>query len=496
MVNGAGSEYLSRCVLVVLLTWIFARGRSYSLPHRLTFAFITPFNIAWIQEALNAHIVGRNLRWIEVFQQASHLRGLLDDPEYEDSHSKSWTIRFNWLMNAAIIYVGATSQPITRNCLQPRPLPVAAMSRWFSEYFGIPFTIQDLEYHITRWVIMLSSAAGEVQDRLDPSAPRVEGNMARYLGVPLSPLAPYIAQQLCGPFRVFHEEVVQWYPPRVWENRLTPMSPFDTSTDLDFHSGVDTTDHYLPSGLCVRQFIPRHERRDLPVIMWFAGGGWMLGDISGDNNVLSQIAARCGCRVFTGAYRRQEFPIPHDDAMVMADWVKNRVGRKEVVIAGVSSGGNLAAATALAWSAAQRPPAGLLLVAPSLDNTSECEERWRPNWDAPWLTPATMRFFQDRCFRSPGDRSRENWRASPIYADQRTIESTRAFPTKVVAMAGDILRRESEDFVARLEAASCQATLSIFPHGHTGLLMQGLVGTALLDEMIDWIRLRTSKHTN
>ncbi|OAG41330.1 hypothetical protein AYO21_04493 [Fonsecaea monophora] len=464
----AQSEDLSRYILAVLLTWIFAEDNAFDLSCRPAFGVITPWNITQTQMFINAHFAGRNLRWVEVWQQAYHLGKLLEDAGYENSDSKLWTIHFNWLMNAAIIYLCAVSRTVTRDFHRPRALPVGVMTQFIGRLFNIPFTIQDLEYHITHWVTVLSGCAGKVQANPNASAAKLEWTLAKYLTVPLSPLMPNISRQLCGPYRRFHEEVVQWYPPRVWRNRLTPMSPYQTSsTDIVFNVDAYTSDHDLPCGLRVRQFVPRrNERRDLPVLVWFAGGGWMLGDISGDNNVLSQIA--------------------------VADWVRNRVGRRNIIIAGVSSGGNLAAATALTWSAQGRPPAGLLLIAPSLDNTWDCEERWRGNWDAPWLTPATMQFFQNRCFQGPRDRSRENWRASPIYANQRIIEATRAFPTKVVAMGGDILCQESIDFVARLEAARCPTTLSIFPYGHTGLLMQGIVGTALIEEMIQWIKRRTN----
>ncbi|KIX92092.1 uncharacterized protein Z520_12176 [Fonsecaea multimorphosa CBS 102226] len=487
METDAQSRDLSQCILVILLMWIFADGNVFDLSHWPAAGMTTPWDVNRIHTFITTHFIGRNLRWDDVSQQTSHLRRLLENPEYENRDSMTWTYRFNWLMNAAIVYVGAISGTVTRDFLKPRALPVEAMSRWLSRQFDAPFTVQDLEYHLIHWVIIFSGCAGEAQHNLNYSAVRVDWTMAKYLMVPLTPLAPNISGQFCGPYRRFHEDVEQWYPPRVWRNRITPMSPYDTKTGLLFNFDADTYDYRVSREVLVRQFVPlRNERRDMPVIVWFAGGGWMLGDISGDNNILSHISAR------DGAYRRQQFPIPHDDALEIANSVRNRVGRKDVVLAGVSSGGNLAAATALAWSAQGHPPAGLLLVAPSLDNTWECEERWRENWDAPWLTPEAMRFFQNRCFQGPGDRSRDNWRASPLYADQRTIESTRAFPTKVVAMAGDILCRESIDFVTRLEAANCGPTLSVFPYGHTGLLMQGIVGTALLEEMMDWIKQRAN----
>ncbi|KIW93095.1 uncharacterized protein Z519_05700 [Cladophialophora bantiana CBS 173.52] len=481
---------LSRCILYIMLSWIFCDECTFELCHRATFRALptTAVEAEQIQRFLNERFAGRAVSWTQVCQQMDHLRELVTSRQNVQSHTHPWTRHFNWLMNAAILYVGAVAQPVTRAFLEPRALPVNAMLRFLSRRFHVQLTVQDLEHHITRWVIVLCGSAGEVQENLPPTAARVGQTMAKYLAVPLSPLAPNISTQLCDQYRQFHEEVVQWYPPRVWGNRITPMSPYEASTDIPPNLDVYTQDH-TPAGLIVRQFVPEeHKQHDMPVVVWFAGGGWMLGDIEGDNNVLSHISA-----IFSGEYRRKPFPTPHNDALEIANWVRHEVGERDVILAGVSSGGNLAAATALQWAAAKRPPAGLLLVAPSLDNSTDCEQRWQRNWDAPWLTPETMRFFQDRCFQGPGERSTANWRASPIYASQQMIDAARAFPTKVVAMGGDILFQESVDFVARLRLAGCDTALSVFPYGHTGLLMQGIVGTALIEEMIYWIKQRARR---
>ncbi|OAP54599.1 hypothetical protein AYL99_11047 [Fonsecaea erecta] len=450
--EGPRSENLRYCILNILLTWIFSHDNLnvFDFSHRPSFEAITAGDISRIDSFLNKHFAGRQLHLADVWQQTFLLSQILANPESENGGSKGWTRRFNWLMNAAIVFLGAVSGTPNRDFLQPRALPMEAMSKWISRRFNVPFTVQDLEYHITHWVIILSSCAGEAQHTLLPCTPRVDWTMAKYLRVPLSPLSPKISEHLCGEYKSFHEEVVQWYPPRVWGNRITPMSPYEAKTDIFFHFEANIIDHYISHELRVRQ---------LPY---------------------------CG----SGAYRRGQFPLPHDDAMLIANWVRGRVGKRDVILAGVSSGGNLAAATALAWSAKGCPPVGLLLVAPSLDNTFECEERWKEYWDAPWLTPETMRFFQSRCFTGPGDRSRDNWRASPIYADQKTLESMRSFPTKIVAMTGDILFRESLDFASRLEEAGCPTTLSAFPYGHTGLLMQGIMGPALLEDLMEWINQR------
>jgi len=127
----------------------------------------------------------------------------------------------------------------------------------------------------------------------------------------------------------------------------------------------------------------------------------------------------------------------------------------------------LAAFVALQWALQGQPPASLLLVAASLDNTVSCSVGWERNIHAPWLTQATMRFYQTHYLPENRYRSKENWKASPIYAPRDVLSKCRNFPIWIAAMGVDILYQESLEFGQRLKRQGCAVTMREFPTIHT-----------------------------
>ena len=136
----------------------------------------------------------------------------------------------------------------------------------------------------------------------------------------------------------------RWYYRRMnrlaWEN--TPLPELNTSSlqlPLQGHT------------LSARMY---HGSRKRPLMIYFHGGGWTIGDLDTHHPFCLLLAAKTRCSVMSIDYRlapEHPFPAAHEDAMAASRWIIDNLNalapnNGEVVLAGDSAGGNLALATA------------------------------------------------------------------------------------------------------------------------------------------------------
>jgi acetyl esterase/lipase len=131
-----------------------------------------------------------------------------------------------------------------------------------------------------------------------------------------------------------------------------------------------------------------------PALVWFHGGGYVIGAPSMDSVRLQSWAGRFDCVVASVDYRlapEHPFPAAHDDAMAALDWVLRSandldVDLDRVVVGGASAGAGLAAGVALAARDRGLALAGQLLFYPMLDDRQQTpSSQWRL---AVWTTDA------------------------------------------------------------------------------------------------------------
>jgi acetyl esterase len=213
------------------------------------------------------------------------------------------------------------------------------------------------------------------------------------------------------------------------------------------------------------------------VLVWFHGGGWMLGDIDCFDPLARALANRARCAVLAVDYRlapEHVYPAAVEDAWAATLWALRQFSR--TAVGGDSSGGNLAAAVARRARDAGVAIAMQLLVYPVLDYAvSSAYYEWFRRRYAGFAG-------QDRFGAETQDGIRHIWdtyvpevarRPEPDAAPLRAASLSGLAPACVIMAEHDILRGEGEEYVRCLREAGIAAESYCYPgqiHGFFHML--------------------------
>jgi acetyl esterase len=190
-----------------------------------------------------------------------------------------------------------------------------------------------------------------------------------------------------------------------------------------------------------------------PGLVYFHGGGWVIGDLESHDGVCRHLANASGCRVVSVDYRmapEHKFPAAFDDSAAATRFVFDNaaalgIDPARIAVGGDSAGGNLAAAVALLSAQGELPKLAFqLLIYPVVDLTMTFDS-YRRVTDGVLLTAGSMRWFVDLYLSSPADRI--DWRASPI----RAPDLSGTPPAFVLTVAHDPLCDEGIAYAKRLD---------------------------------------------
>ena len=224
----------------------------------------------------------------------------------------------------------------------------------------------------------------------------------------------------------------------------------------------------------VRIYRPTDEAGPQPVLVWFHGGGWVLGSIEGSDLTCRELAVRAGVVVVSVGYRlAPEHPYPSgvDDCFAALVWVAAAAGElgvdpARVAVGGDSAGGNLAAVVALAARDAGGPSVRFQLLVYPVTDALMSYPSMRDNGQGYMLTDDSMKWFVELYLGDHGDP--KDPRVSPIYAD----DLSGLPPALVITAEFDPLRDEGEAYGARLQQARVAAKVSRYDgmiHGFFGM---------------------------
>ncbi len=204
--------------------------------------------------------------------------------------------------------------------------------------------------------------------------------------------------------------------------------------------------------------------RELPVVVFFHGGGWVLSSLAGHDTLARRIAARADVLVASVEYRlapEAPFPAPHDDCWAVTAWLAEHADAvggdpARLAVCGDSAGGNLAAGVALRARDEGLALALQALIYPCIDDRQHDYPSMSDNGDGLFLTATDMVWFW-------GHYVPAEHRDHPYAVPARADELTGAAPAFVQTAEYDPLRDEGERYAERLAAAGVPTELIRYP---------------------------------
>jgi len=228
----------------------------------------------------------------------------------------------------------------------------------------------------------------------------------------------------------------------------------------------------------VREYRPAGAQASdtLPALVYFHGGGWVIGNIETHDVLCHQLCQASGCAVFSVDYRlapEHVFPAAYDDALAAFHWVVSQaqalhIDPQRVAVGGDSAGGNLAAAVCLGARGSAPAPAFQLLIYPATWMYPDTPS-FHANGEGYGLTAQAMDWFMDHYL--PSREHGQDWRASPLKA-----ASHAGLPPALVLTAGfDPLRDEGLQYADALSLAGVPAQYICFERQIHGFITMGRV---------------------
>lgn len=230
-----------------------------------------------------------------------------------------------------------------------------------------------------------------------------------------------------------------------------------------------------------------------PALVYFHGGGWVIGSITSHDRLCRAIANAAACIVISVGYRlapEHKFPAAVLDCEAGFRYIATHaaelgVDPNRIAVGGDSAGGNLAAVVAVrARDSGGVQPKAQLLIYPATGHGIETASRKRFA-EGHLLTSGTMRWFADHYLRDTNDAYRPE--ASP-----RLVEDLSGLPSAYVLTAEyDPLCDEGEEYAHLLHEAAVPVTLRRFGgmiHGFIQLTAIAPVTRTAIDEVSGWLR--------
>ncbi|WP_207217156.1 alpha/beta hydrolase [Natrinema altunense] len=247
--------------------------------------------------------------------------------------------------------------------------------------------------------------------------------------------------------------------------------------DIELESVEDRTIGGPHGELPLRIYDPGTEGTARPLLLYFHGGGWVIGNVDTHDGTCRKLAADTGYPVVSvdyGLAPENPFPEGLEDCYAALEWAAETAGELDadpdrLVVAGDSAGGGLAAGLSLLVRDRGGPDiAYQLLIYPSVGDAT-VTEAYEEHSQGYFLTADDMAWFRDHYFETEVDMG--NVYAFPLLAD----DLSELPPATVITAGFDPLRDVGANYADRLEAAGVPVAYHNYDdmiHGFFGMLSE------------------------
>jgi len=225
---------------------------------------------------------------------------------------------------------------------------------------------------------------------------------------------------------------------------------------------ANAEDYELPGGLSLRIVRPLDAPGSFPVILYFHGGGWVLGDKNTHNRLVRELVIGAEAAVAFVDYSRApeaKFPQAIEEGYSAVEWlIKNqeslRLDTSRMAVAGDSAGGAIATALAMLVKERGGPEFSFQALFYPVTNANFETDSYRQFASGHFLEREGMRWFWDLYAPNAEDRLKPT--ASPLQASVAHLQSLP--PTLIITGECDVLRDEGESYARKLTAAGVRVT--------------------------------------
>jgi acetyl esterase len=253
--------------------------------------------------------------------------------------------------------------------------------------------------------------------------------------------------------------------------QLSPAEARKILEDLQSQTHVEKPavqfeDVKIPGGpkgdISVRIFRPTHSTDKLSPIVYFHGGGWILGSKNTHDRLMKDLSFGANAAVFFVNYSpspEAKYPIPLEEAYAATRFIadnrdKFNLAKGPFVIAGDSVGGNMVAAVTLLAKERGGPKIDYQVLFYPVTDAAMNTKSYEQFADGPWLTKAAMKWFWDAY--APNAEDRKKITVSPLRA---SLEQLSGLPAAlIITDENDVLRDEGEAYAHKLMQAGVEVT--------------------------------------
>jgi acetyl esterase len=273
---------------------------------------------------------------------------------------------------------------------------------------------------------------------LEPVTQGFIDNLAAHAGPPIYTLSPADARNVLAGAQ---SQPVAKLPAHI-EDRVLPVGP--------------------TGKVSIRIVKPEGAKGVLPAVMYFHGGGWVLGDKNTHDRLIREIANGAHAAVIFVDYDRSpevKYPVPIEQAYAATEYVAKHpqafgVDPTRIAVAGDSVGGNMTAAVTLLAKERGGPALRYQVLFYPVTDANFDDGSYNEFANGPWLTKPAMKWFWDAYAPSAADRAQIT--ASPLRASLDQLKGLP--PALVITDEDDVLRDEGEAYARKLTQAGVRVT--------------------------------------